>query len=293
MHAAYCCQKEFSTRIRGDSRKLNPALFFLTCFDLPILFGYRAAKWNSLSPAWPYLTPIIKHPAVSLLYSSCFFFFNLFFSCTHVHIYILSQSTRRCFFFPPQHFFIMANQRQQIDVNLRSLTKVYIIFAPSWQYLFKVALQCALFFVEQSAESLFCIWGSWRKASDQCYRPIFRTLAGKWHLVENSQYLSRWQTGGRMEDWIKDCEITPLQPGDLCQRAPVCQHHFMQRYQRKNRPRLSSMCLCLHVQTAASCVCVYTCILRIFLSLFLLIPVYFPLCMPVHRFLQRRYQRGI
>lgn len=104
---------------------------------------------------------------------------------------------------------------------------------------------------------IFCGIVSWESASDQCYRPIFRTLAGKWHLVENSQYLSRWQTGGRMEDWIKDCEITPLLPGDLCQRAPVCQHHFMQRYQRKNRPRLSSMCLCLHVQTAASCVCTH------------------------------------
>lgn len=40
-----------------------------------------------------------------------------------------------------------------------------------------------------------------------------------------------------MEDWIKDRETTPLEPGDLCQRALVCQPHSMQKYQRKNKTK--------------------------------------------------------
>lgn len=76
----------------------------------------------------------------------------------------------------------------------------------------------------------------WRKLTDH-YRPLFRTPVGKWHFIEKSQHLSRWQTGGRMEDWIKDREITPLEPGDLCQRALVCQPHSMHKYQRKNPTR--------------------------------------------------------
>lgn len=74
------------------------------------------------------------------------------------------------------------------------------------------------------------------KQSDQ--HDTFRTLVGKLHLVEHSLRLSRWQTGGTMEGRIRDCEIKPLQPGDLCQRALACQQHDMQKYQRKRRRRL-------------------------------------------------------
>lgn len=62
-----------------------------------------------------------------------------------------------------------------------------------------------------------------------------------------------------MEDRIKDCEIKPLQPGDLCQRAPVCQLHYMQKYQRKHGQRLSRLCAYVLVFTSAnsSMLCVY------------------------------------
>lgn len=40
------------------------------------------------------------------------------------------------------------------------------------------------------------IWCFWWNASDKS--DIFRTLVGKWPLVEYSQQLSRWQTGRRM-----------------------------------------------------------------------------------------------
>lgn len=46
---------------------------------------------------------------------------------------------------------------------------------------------------------------------------------------------------------IQDCKIKPLQPGDLCQRALVCQQQHMQKYQRELR-----VCVCVHT-------CVYTC----------------------------------
>lgn len=63
------------------------------------------------------------------------------------------------------------------------------------------------------------------RRSNQCHRLTSRTLAGKWHLVEKSWQHSTCdrQVEGRR---IKDCEITPLQPGDLCRRSPVCQHRF-------------------------------------------------------------------
>ncbi len=165
-------------------------------------------------------------------------------------------------FFPTNHLPVFSSsalfslQQKRKD---RQISPKCVITFPSSHYVLKgVALQCAFSAVEKSAESLFffffSLWGFWRKASDQ--RDIFRTLVGKWHLVEYSQHLSRWQTGGRMEDRIKDCEIKPLQPGDLCQRVLVCQQHYMQKYQRKYRAvrvrAWANICKQLHT------VCVYT-----------------------------------
>lgn len=153
-----------------------------------------------------------------------------------------------CTFSSTDHLLAFPSSRQQIDVHMTHFTKVYIEPPPR---LTPCSHSCALSAVEESTESLFCVWGFRRKASDQF--DIFRPLVGKWHLVECSQHLSRWQTGGRMEDGIKDGEIKPLQPGDLCQRPLVCQQHYMQECQRRPRRRLSRPSLCL--KTEAYCVC--------------------------------------
>lgn len=84
---------------KAQRRFEKPCPLFLTCVDLMILFGYCTVKWNSLSPAWPSLTLIIKHPAGSRFCSS-WFLFNVFFWYTHVHVSILYVS-KRMILYPP------------------------------------------------------------------------------------------------------------------------------------------------------------------------------------------------
>lgn len=149
--------------------------------------------------------------------------------------------------------------------------QITFIFHPSWDYVFKkCCITKCLIHYENSPHRVFLVCEAFRgiqviSVTYSGHSWVNGTLKSTHNTPQGDRQVEECRT--RMKDW----EIKPLQPGDLCQSVLVCQQHCTQ----KREYCRGSVCV-FFTSANSSLLCGYIYIFCAFLTQCLHFSLYFP-----------------